>query len=109
MDSNRTSNRREYLRISMKEVKAALECPSPSAAADISLGGIRFYCPVLRIGVGDPLHIELVLDGRSVCLVGTVVRTAKVNDSTQEISLAFSDLDSETQWLLEEVLSEVEG
>ena len=109
MDSNRTSNRREYLRIPMKEVKAALKCPSPSAAVDISLGGIRFYCPVLQIGVGETLHIELVVDGRSVFVVGTVVRVTKVDNSAQEISLAFSDLDPETQRLLGEALSRVEG
>ncbi len=109
MDSNRTSNRREYLRISMKEVKAALTCPRPSAAVDISLGGIRFCSPVLQIGVGETLHIELVLDGSSAHVVGTVVRVTEVDDSTQEISLAFSYLDPETRRLLEKVLPRVEG
>ncbi len=55
------------------------------------------------------LHIELVLDGNSVHVVGTVVRVTKVDDSAQEISLAFSDLDPETQRLLEKVLPRVEG
>ncbi len=109
MDSNRSSDRRKYLRVSMKDVKAALTCPRPSVAVDISLGGIRFYSPVLQIGVGDTLHIELVLDGNSVHVVGTVVRVTKVDDSAQEVSLAFSDLDPETQRLLEKVLPRVEA
>ncbi len=87
MDSNRTSDLRMHLRISIKEVKAALACPRPSSAVDISLGGIRFYSPVLQIGVGEMLHIELVLDGNSVHVVGTVVRVAEVDDSAQEIDL----------------------
>ncbi len=37
-----------------------------------------------------------------------MVRVTEVDDSTQEISLAFSDLDPETQRLLEEVLPGVE-
>ncbi len=109
MDSNRTSNRRKYLRVSMKDVKAALTCPRPSAPADISLGGIRFYSSVLQVGVGDTLHIELVLDGNSAPVVGTVVRVTEIDDSTQEISLAFSYLDPETQRRLEKVLPPVEG
>ncbi len=70
MDSNRTSNRRKYLRVSLKDVKAALTCPRPSAAVDISLGGIRFNSPVLQVGVGDTLHIELVFDGNPCWWLG---------------------------------------
>ena len=98
-------DRRKHLRVSMKEVTAALSCPRPSVGVDLSVGGIRFYSVILGVEVGDTLHVELVIQGELVVVVGTVVRVCGTDGAAQEISLAFSEVDPEIQQLLAETLA----
>ena len=72
---------------------------------DLSVGGIRFYSAILGVEVGDTLHVELVLHGEPVMVVGTVVRVSGLDGTAREISLAFSEVDHETQRLLAETLA----
>ncbi len=97
-------DRRKHLRVPMKAVGAVLSCPKPSVGVDLSVGGIRFYSAILGVEIGETLHLELVLQGQSVVVVGTVVRMSGLDGSAREISLAFSEIDPETQWLLAETL-----
>ena len=101
-------DRRKHLRVPMKAVRATLSTPRPSAGVDLSVGGIRFYCSVLGVEVGDTLHLELDLQGGLHMVVGTVVRVSGPDGSAQEISLAFSDVGPETQRLLAETLASAE-
>ena len=98
-------DRRKHLRVPMKAVRASVSTPKPSAGVDLSVGGIRFYCSVLGVEVGDTLHVELELQGELHMVVGTVVRVSGSTGSAQEISLAFREVDLETQRLLAETLA----
>ena len=98
-------DRRKHLRVPMKAVTAAIGCPRPSVGVDLSVGGIRFYSSILGVEVGETLHVELVLHGEPVMVVGTVLRVSGLDGSAREISLAFSEVDHETQRLLAETLA----
>ncbi len=101
-------DRRKHLRVPMMAVRAVLSCPKPSVGVNLSVGGIRFYSAILGVEVGDTLHVELVLQGRSIAVVGTVVRVSGLDGSAREISLAFSEIDPEAQRLLAETLASTE-
>ena len=98
-------DRRKHLRVLMKAVSAVLTCPRPSAGIDLSVGGIRFYSSLLGVEVGDTLYLALVLEGELVVVVGTVVRVSGLHGSAHEISLAFSEVEPETERLLAETLA----
>ena len=106
--SDNGPDRRKHLRVPMKAVGAVLSCPKPSVGVDLSVGGIRFYSAILGVEVGDTLHVELLLQDEIVVVVGTVVRVSGLDGSAREISLAFSDVDPETQRLLAETLASTE-
>ena len=98
-------DRRKHPRVPMKAVTAAVSCPGPSVGVDLSVGGIRFCSAILDVEVGDALHVELVLQGGRVIVVGTVARVSGVDGSAREISLAFSEVDPEVQQLLAETVA----
>ena len=97
-------DRRKHPRVPMEAVTGVLNCPSPSRGVDISQGGIRFYCAGLGAKVGGTLTVELVLQGDSFLVTGTVVRVTDLAPPAQDVSLAFTDLDPEAARLLQEVL-----
>ena len=98
----------KYLRVPIKAVRIAISTPRPSVGVDLSVGGLRFYCGILGVEVGDTLHVELELQGSLHMVVGTVVRVSEHDGSAQEIALAFRDVDPETQRLLTETLASEE-
>ena len=102
--SDSRPDRRKYVRVPMKAVRAALSCPKPSVGVDISEGGIRFNSTNLGVEVGDTLHVELVLQNQLVVVIGTIVRVSGIDGSAREISLAFNYVGSHTQRLLAETL-----
>jgi len=77
-------------------------------AVDFSLGGIRFQCVGLKFKVGQLLHVRLNLGGTEVGAIGKLVRITKPDAFTQELALAFVEVEAHTLKLLEEYLEDAE-
>ncbi len=67
-------------------------------------GGIRFHCAGLDVRVGHKLRVQLTLKDQSFYLIGRVIRVMRVDATTQEVALAFSDIDLDLERLIEGVL-----
>ncbi len=77
-------------------------------AVDFSLGGIRFQCVGLEFKVGQLLHVRLNLGGTEVGAIGKLVRISQPDGFTQELALAFVEVEAQTLKLLEEYLEDAE-
>ena len=73
-------------------------------AVDVSTTGIRFQCVGLEVEVGDTIRVELTLEDQTFTLVGTLVRVTELDAFAQDVALAFTEIDSETQSQLESLL-----
>jgi hypothetical protein len=67
---------------------------------DLSLGGIRFVCPALEVGMGELLHITLDLRDTKLSMAGKAVRITKPNAYALELALSFVEVDASTLELL---------
>ncbi len=104
MNNEDTSDRRMYRRLSLEAVMGVEIWGADAAAVDVSAGGIRFHCAGLDVRVGHKLRVQLTLQDQSFYLIGRVIRVVKVDATTQEVALAFSDIDLDLERLIEGVL-----
>ena len=77
-------------------------------SADFSLGGIRFNSPGFEIEVGELLRITLDLGGNhELSAVGKIMRIAQLDAFTQEVALAFVEVEAGSLALLQEHLEDL--
>jgi hypothetical protein len=106
-----SSGRRKYPRVKTDVLFAVARVDSGDGVAyavDLSLGGIRFQAVGLRFEIGEILRITLNLDGTEVSAVGKLVRITQLDAFTQELALAFAEVDARTLKLLEDHLENAE-
>jgi hypothetical protein len=106
-----TSGRRKYPRIKTEALFSIARVDSADAVAyavDLSLGGIRFQAVGLQFEIGEMLRVTLNLEGTEVSAIGKLVRITQLDAFTQELALAFAEVDARTLKLLEEYLEDAE-
>ena len=105
MTRDSSFDRREYLRVLLETVLGGAEIwESDAAPLDVSAAGIRFRCAGLGVRVGDRLRVELTLENQAFHVIGTAIRVIRVDESLQEVAMAFSEIDLDLERLLEEAL-----
>jgi hypothetical protein len=102
------AERRKYARVRTDSVVSIsrLDDETLAHAIDVSLGGIRFQCVGVELGVGDTVRVALTLEDRTISVVGKLVRVTDLDAFTQDVALAFLETDDETERLLRESLPE---
>jgi hypothetical protein len=75
-------------------------------AIDVSMSGIRFQCIGVDLQIGDQLRVTLTLRGKTVGVVGQLVRLVDLDPFTQEVAIAFHETDPEGQRILDQILPE---
>lgn len=111
MAKDPTFDRRKYPRVRTETLVsiARMEAKDVVAhAVDFSLGGIRFQCINLDLGVGELLRVTLNLGGQEVLLVGKVVRSTELDAFVQELALALIEVDADALELLHGQLEDFE-
>lgn len=73
-------------------------------ALDLSMTGVRFQCVGLDLDPGENVRVQLNLNDTTVSVVGTLVRVTELDPISQEVALAFVEVDPETQKVLSEAL-----
>jgi hypothetical protein len=104
-----TFDRRKYPRVSIESLVSIARVDTNGAlgyALDVSIGGIRFQCVGLEVELGELLRVQVTLDDRTVSVVGKLVRVTELDAFTQEVALAFTEVDPETLRLLSDSLVE---
>ncbi len=105
------TDRREFTRMDLDSVVSVSRATVSDVVAqvrDLSLGGIKFLVEGMELDLGDILRVTLELGGGTADVVGQLVRVTEVDDLSQEIALAFLDVDSESHELMQEHLPEHE-
>ena len=108
MKRDYTFDRRKYRRVETESIMSVAHVDAPTALAttvDVSRGGIRFQCVGLEVEVGQTIRVELTLEDQTLNVIGTLVRVTELDAFAQDVALAFSDVDPDTQQLLEDVLA----
>ncbi len=103
--------RRKYPRVRTEVLFSVTRMDAPdgvASAVDFSLGGIRFQCVGIEFKVGQLLHVRLNLGGTEVGAIGKLVRITKPDAFTQELALAFVEVEARTLKLLEQYLEDAE-
>jgi hypothetical protein len=106
MGEVRTFERRKYHRIATDQVISFAEIDSPEQLAvskDLSTGGIRFEAVGIEINLGDVLRVTFNVGDQTVVASGTVVWATDTDPITQEIGIAFHEIDPRAAELLEAV------
>lgn len=101
------SNRRKYLRIPTDQVIsfAPLEGRDQLAVSrDVSTGGIRFEAVGCEINLDDVLRVTFNVGRRTVVATGRVVWATDTDPITQEIGIAFEEIDPIAQRWIEEAV-----
>jgi hypothetical protein len=101
------AERRAYRRIGYDMVVGISRATLIDVAAqarDLSLGGIRFVVEGLDLQLADTLRVALDLDGRSISVVGQLVRVTEIDDHSQDVALAFYQVDPQALHILERTL-----
>jgi hypothetical protein len=112
MDEETGSDRRKFPRVRTDSVIsiARLDPPPTSLAhaIDLSMNGIRFQCVGVELVLGDLLRVTLTLGDETVTVEGQLVRVTDLDPFTQEVALAFSTVDEESQRILNDSLPDYE-
>jgi hypothetical protein len=69
------------------------------------VGGIRFQCPGQELEVGDVVEVTFTLEDHSATVTGKVVHVRELGLLSQEIALAFIEMDTVTLQRLHELVS----
>lgn len=99
MDKDSTFDRRKYPRVHTESLVSIARVDTREALAqamDVSIGGIRFQCVGLEVELGELLRVLLTIGDRTVSVVGRLVRVTDLDGFTQEVALAFTEVDPET-------------
>ncbi len=101
--TEREDERRAYSRVlleSIVSVGRANLIDVVAQARDLSMGGVRFMVEGLDMALGDMLRVTIGLDGRTVIAIGQVVRLTEVDESRQEVAMAFLEVDAHSlDWM----------
>jgi hypothetical protein len=98
------AERRAYSRIDYDTfvgISRATLVDVAAQARDLSLGGIRFTVEGLDLQLADTLRVALDIDGEPISVVGQLVRVTEVDENTQDVALAFYQVDPEALHILE--------
>ena len=107
MKTDQSFDRRKYPRVMTESVVSIERVSKPQGLAhalDLSMTGVRFQCVGLDLDTGETVRVQLNLGDRTVSVVGTLVRVTELDPFSQEVALAFLDVDPETQQILGELL-----
>ena len=111
MAKDSLAGRRKYPRVMADALFSIARVDSGDGlgyAVDVSLGGIRFQAVGLEFQIGEVLRVSLNLGGTEVNAIGKLVRITPLDAFTNELALAFVQVDASTLKLLEEYLEEAE-
>ena len=109
MDKDSTFDRRKYPRVQTESLVSIARVDAREALAqalDVSIGGIRFQCVGLEVEFGELLRVLLTIGDRTVSVVGRLVRVTELDGFTQEVALAYTEVDPETLRFLSTSLPE---
>ena len=99
--------RRKYHRIATDQVISFAEVDRPDHLAvskNLSTGGISFEAVGIEINLGDVLRITFNVGDQTVVATGKVVWATDTDPITQEVGIAFHEIDPEAVRLLEEAI-----
>ncbi len=103
--------RRKYPRVQTEVLFSVTRVDASDGVAhavDLSLGGIRFQSVGLEFEVGQILRVVLNLGGTEVSAIGKLMRITQPDAFTQELALAFVEVDARALKLLEEYLEDAD-
>jgi c-di-GMP-binding flagellar brake protein YcgR len=101
------AERRKYHRIAMDQVISFSELDRPARQAvtkNVSSGGISFEAVGLEINLGDRLRVTFNVEDQALVAIGRVVWATDTDLLTQEVGIAFDEIDPEDARRLEEAL-----
>jgi hypothetical protein len=97
------ANRRRYPRIQADAARKVGWVDTPQSeesefaeVIDLGIGGIRFRSVDLNLEIGDVVEVTFTLDEHPATVVGKVIRLSDEGSGTQEIALAFLQIDPAT-------------
>jgi len=99
--------RRDYSRVSYEAVVSVARASMVDLAAqalDMSIGGLRFEVEGLELELDETVRVTLEVEGQPITVVGQLVRVTEIDAFSQEVALAFLEVDPETLELLEQSL-----
>ena len=99
--------RRDYSRVNYDAIVSVARASRIDVAAqglDMSIGGLRFEVEGLELRLDETVRVTLEVEGQPVTVVGQLVRVTDVDAFSQEVALAFLEVDSETLAILEQSL-----
>ena len=102
-------DRRKYPRVHTDAVVSIARIEAPSSlghAMDLSEGGIRFQCVGVELDLADVVRVTLTLGTDTIEIVGRLVRLVELDAFTQEVALAFLDVDAEADEVLKRHLTD---
>jgi hypothetical protein len=105
-----TAYRRKYLRIPTDQVISFAEIDRPDQLAvsrDVSTGGIRFEAVGIEINLGDRLRVTFNVGRRTIVATGKVVWAVDTDPITQEVGIAFEEIDPAALRWLEEAIEPI--
>jgi hypothetical protein len=95
-----TFDRRKYPRVRTESLVSIARVGAPDEAlghaVDLSRGGIRFQAVGMELELLERLRIQLTLGERTLSFVGQVLRITDLDGFTQEVALAFQEVDDAT-------------
>ncbi len=103
--------RRGYARISYEAIVSVGRASVVDVAAqalDVSLGGLRFEVEGLELQLDDTVRVTLELEGQPITVIGQLVRVTELDAFSQEVALAFLEVDPEALSILESSLPDGE-
>jgi len=109
LDKDSTFDRRKYPRVHTESLVSIARVDAREALAhalDVSIGGIRFQCVGLEVELGELLRVMLTIGDRTISVIGKLVRVTELDGFTQEVALAFTEVDPETLRFLSSNLPE---
>gem|GEM_PF-663754 len=99
--------RRKFCRIGTDQVISFTEVDHPDQLAvskNLSTGGICFEAVGIEIGLGDVLRITFNIGDQTVVATGKVVWATDTDPITQDVGIAFHEIDPDAVRLLEEAV-----
>ena len=105
-------DRRKYPRVHTDAVVSIARIETPTSlghALDLSQGGIRFQCVGVELDLEDVVRVTLTLGCDTIDVVGVLVRIVELDAFTQEVALAFLDVDAHADEVLRHHLTDFES
>ena len=99
--------RRDYSRVSYDAIVSVARASMVDVAGqalDMSIGGLKFEVEGLELQLDETVRVTLEIEGQPLTVIGQLVRVTEVDAFSQEVALAFLEIDAETLATLEESL-----